>query len=80
MAERHWRSSKRLLHLKDNMSAMKENIPQLITKLESIDTRYAYERRYIGEAATYLRFLYDIIDSIDSKDVQVKQTDETYLG
>jgi hypothetical protein len=57
------------------MSAMKDSIPMLITKLEQVGTQYAYERRYIGEAVTYLRHLYDLLDA-----QPVKQIDETTLG
>lgn len=48
---------------------MNERISSLICDLERISTEYVYERRYIGEAITYLRFLRDIMNKTE----EVKQ-------
>lgn len=44
------------------MSHTSDRIPELIKQLDSVQTHYAYERRYIGEAMTYLRVFADMLD------------------
>jgi hypothetical protein len=39
-----------------------DHIPTLIKDLSNVSTEYAYERKYIGEAITYLRYLHSIMD------------------
>jgi hypothetical protein len=39
-----------------------DHIPTLIKDLSNVSTEYAYERKYIGEAITYLRYLHSILD------------------
>jgi hypothetical protein len=39
-----------------------DHIPNLIKDLANVSTEYAYERKYIGEAITYLRYLHSILE------------------
>jgi hypothetical protein len=39
-----------------------DRIPSLIKELGNVSTEYAYERKYIGEAITYLRHLHSILE------------------
>jgi hypothetical protein len=39
-----------------------DRIPSLIKELGNVSTEYAYERKYIGEAITYLRYLHSILE------------------
>lgn len=44
------------------MSNVKERIPDLIAKLSNINTQYATERQYVGEAISFLRLMQDMIE------------------
>lgn len=44
------------------MNNVKERIPGLITNLSSINTQYATERQYVGEAISFLRLMQDMIE------------------
>lgn len=44
------------------MHNVKERIPNLIDKLNGLNTQHAYERQYVGEAISFLRVLQDMIE------------------
>ena len=44
------------------MNNVKERIPDLIAKLNGINTQYATERQYVGEAISFLRLMQDMIE------------------
>jgi hypothetical protein len=44
------------------MNNLIDRIPSLIKDLANVSTEYAYERKYIGEAITYLRYLHSILE------------------
>lgn len=49
-------------------SNVANQIPDLIDVLGKIDTKYAYEQRYIGQAIGHLILLKDILDGIHQKE------------
>ena len=44
------------------MHNVKERIPDLIAKLNGLNTQHSYERQYVGEAISFLRVLQDMIE------------------
>lgn len=44
------------------MNNVKERIPGLIAKLGNINTQYATDQQYIGEAISFLRLMQDMIE------------------
>lgn len=54
-----------------NYACVEGSIEDLIDNLKRVDTEYSYHQKYIGEAISYLRLLYDLTSHVSQQPVHV---------